>query len=185
MNLPIETERLRLRKYESQDLADILEYSSEGDSALTRNLDWPVSEEGVRGYWEAQREVDPFTDPAWLALVVELKAEHKAIGHVGIGVIKTGEHRQGTIGWVLARKYQGRGFATEAAAALLTAAFDELGLHRISARTGRDNIRSWCLMERLGMRREAHFTESHVIDGEWRDEFIYAVLADEWRSIQR
>jgi RimJ/RimL family protein N-acetyltransferase len=39
-------------------------------------------------------------------------------------------------------------------------------------------------MERLGMRREAHFKESHVVEGEWRDEFIYAVLADEWRVKQ-
>jgi RimJ/RimL family protein N-acetyltransferase len=63
---------------------------------------------------------------------------------------------------------------------LVTTGFEQLGLHRITARTGRDNKRSWYLMERLGMRREAHFRESHVVKGERRDEFIYAVLADEW-----
>jgi RimJ/RimL family protein N-acetyltransferase len=184
MNLPIETERLRLWKYEDKDLADILEYSSDADFWLARNLDWSVSEEGVREYWEAQRDVDPSTDPKWLALVVELKAEGKVIGHVGIGVIKTGEHRQGTTGWLLGRKYQGQGLAIEAARALVRIGFDHLGLHRISARTGGDNIRSWQVMERLGMRREVHFRESHVVKGEWRDEFVYAVLADEWRAKQ-
>ena len=184
MNLPIETERLWLRKYEDKDLADILEYSSDADFWLARNLDWSVSEEGVKEYWEAQRDVDPSTDPKWFSLVVELKAEGKVIGQVGIGVIKTGEHRQGTIGWLLGRKYQGQGLATEAARALVTTGFDHLGFHRISARTGRDNKRSWHLMERLGMRREAHFRESHVVKGEWRDEFVYAVLADEWRAKQ-
>ena len=82
------------------------------------------------------------------------------------------------------RKYQGQGLATEAVRALVTTCFDQLGFHRISARTGRDNKRSWRLMERLGMRREAHFRESHVVKGEWRDEFVYAVLADEWRVKQ-
>jgi len=184
MNLPIETERLRLRKYEDKDLADILEYSSDIDFWLVRNLDWSVSEEGIKEYWEAQRDVDPSTDPQWFSLVVELKAERKVIGNVGIGFIKTGEHRQGRIGWLLGRKYQGRGLATEAVRALVATCFEELGFHRISARTGRDNKRSWLLMQRLGMRREAHFRESHLVKGEWRDEFVYAILVDEWRAKQ-
>ena len=184
MNLPIETERLWLRRYRDRDLSDILEFSSDADFWLARNLDWSVSEEGIKEYWEAQRDTEPGTDHKWFSLVVELKAEGKAIGQVGIGVVKMGEFRQGMIGWLLGRKYQGRGLATEAARALVTAGFCDLGLHRIYARTGRDNRRSWLLMERLGMRREAHFRESHVVEGEWRDEFVYAVLADEWRAKQ-
>jgi ribosomal-protein-alanine N-acetyltransferase len=180
MNLPIETPRLRLRKYEDKDMADILEYSSDADFWLARNLDWPASEEGVKKYWELQRDIDPCKDPKWFSLVVELKTEAKVIGHVGIGIIKAGEHRQGIIGWLLGRKYQGQGLATEAVRALVTAGFEQLGLHRIFARTGKDNERSWQLMERLGMRREAHFRESHLVKGEWRDEFIYAILVDEW-----
>ena len=180
MNLPIETERVRLRKYEDKDVSDILEYSSDADFWLARNLDWEVSEEGVKKYWEAQRDIDACKDSKWLDLVIELKAEGKVIVHVGIGIIKTGEHRQGIIGWLLGRKYQGQGLATEAVRSLVTAAFEQLGLHRIFARTGKDNERSWRLMERLGMRQEAHFRESHLVNGKWRDEVIYAILADEW-----
>lgn len=135
----------------------------------------------MKAYWEAQLEVDLNADPAWLSLVVELKAERKAIGQVGLGVIRSGEQRQGTIGWLLGRQYQGQGLATEAARALMTYGFDHLGLHRIAARTGSDNERSWRLMERIGMRREAHFRESHVVEGAWRNEFVYAALADEWK----
>jgi RimJ/RimL family protein N-acetyltransferase len=184
MNLPIETERLWLRKYEDRDLADILEYSSDADFWLARNLDWAVSEQGVKEYWEAQREVDPSTDPKWFSLVVALKAEEKVIGHVGIGVVKAKEDRQGIIGWLLGRKDRGQGLATEAARALVTYGFEQLGLHRITAHTGKDNRRSWYLMERLGMRREAHFRESQIVNGEWRDEYVYAILADEWRAQQ-
>lgn len=67
MNLPIETERLRLRTYEDKDVVDILEYSSNADFWLSRNLDWPFSEEGVKEYWEAQRDIDPTKDPKWLS----------------------------------------------------------------------------------------------------------------------
>jgi RimJ/RimL family protein N-acetyltransferase len=37
-------------------------------------------------------------------------------------------------------------------------------------------------MERLGMRREAHLRENEFIKGEWTDELVYAILADEWRT---
>lgn len=126
----------------------------------------------MKAYWEAQLEVDLNADPAWLSLVVELKAERKAIGQVGLGVIRSGEQRQGTIGWLLGRQYQGQGLATEAARALMTYGFDHLGLHRIAARTGSDNERSWRLMERIGMRREAHLVVLHfaaeAVGGELR-----------------
>lgn len=181
LKLPIETDRLRIRRYTDKDLSDILEYSTDADFWLARNLDWPATENGVKSYWEAQRAGESAHDPKWLSLVVELKAAEKVIGHVGIGVIHSGEDRQGMIGWLLGRAYQRQGLATEAARALISAAFTGLELHRITARTGRDNHRSWYLMERLGMRREAHFRESHIVRGERRDEFIYAVLASEWK----
>jgi RimJ/RimL family protein N-acetyltransferase len=81
---------------------------------------------------------------------------------------------------LLAGQYQGQGIATEAVKALVTFGFGPMALHRIYARPGSSNIRSWGLAERIGMRREAHFKQSHKVKGEWDDEFIYAVLADEW-----
>ena len=97
-----------------------------------------------------------------------------------LGVTKVGRHKQGMVGWAFDCAFQGQGYATEAARTLIDNGFARLGLHRISARTGADNVRSWRLMERLGMRREAHFIQSHVIDDQWRDEYVYAVLVAEW-----
>lgn len=136
MGLTIETERLRLRLYADRDCADILEYSSDADFWVARNLGWPVSEQGVREYWEGQKDLDPSADPKWLSLVVELKSVGKVIGNVGFGVSGIGDHRQGLVGWLLGRQYQGRGFATEAVGALVTYCFQQLGLHRISGTHG-------------------------------------------------
>jgi RimJ/RimL family protein N-acetyltransferase len=51
--LPIETERLRLRKYEAGDAEDIVRDSTEADFWLARNLDWKPTEESVRTYYES------------------------------------------------------------------------------------------------------------------------------------
>jgi ribosomal-protein-alanine N-acetyltransferase len=182
MTLPIETERLLLRKYEDRDLADIVAYSRAADFWLARNLDWEPTEEGVRAYFGSRRDLVPESYPEWLDLVVELKAENKVVGNVGIGVADR-ERGQASVGWLLSCQYRGQGIATEAVKALVTFGFESMGLHRIYARTGSRNIRSWRLMERIGLRREAQLRQSHKVQGQWDDEFIYAILADEWRQI--
>lgn len=180
MQLPIRTERLRLRLFEDADVPDILEYSSSSDFWLARNLPWEVTEEGIATFWSEHRDVDLSQRPDWLCLVVELEADDKVVGHVDIAVFERGDHTQGAIGWLLGRAHQGHGFATEAVTALLGVGFEQLGLHRITARTGKENRRSWYLMERVGMRREAHFRHSHKVRGQWSDELVYAILAEEW-----
>ncbi len=182
--LPIETKRLLLRKYEDRDAKDIVEYSSGADFWLARNMDWEPTEESVKAYYESRRDIYPESYPEWLDLVIELRGESKVVGNVGIGV-KNKEQGQAVIGWLLSRRYRGQGIATEAVTSLVAFGFEPMGLHRIYARTGRRNTRSWRLMERIGMRREAHFRKSHKVNGEWDDEFIYAVLADEWRQMQQ
>jgi len=184
ITLPIETPRLILREYQDGDALDILAFSQAADFWLSRNLDWEVSEEGIRQYFEARRDVELESNPDWFNLLIELKSETRVIGNVGIG-IKDKEGKQAEIGWVLANRYQGMGIATEAAGAVITFGFEIMGLHRIYARTGKMNTKSWRLMVRLGMRREAHFRKSHTVKGEWNDEFVYAVLVEEWKQLSK
>jgi RimJ/RimL family protein N-acetyltransferase len=181
--LPIETERLILRRFQDRDVHDIVEFSRQADFWLARSLDWTPASASVRAYFEAQRDLQPETLSGWMNLMMEIKDEHKVVGCVGIGVTNR-EQGQASMGWMLSCRYQGQGLATEAARALVDFGFRSMGLHRIFARTGRANIRSWRLMERLGMRREAHFRQSHKVRGEWDDEFVYALLADEWSLIR-
>ena len=76
----------------------------------------------------------------------------------------------------------GLGYATEAAAELLRFGFDRLGLHRITAGCWAANIGSARVMEKIGMRREAHLREGAWIQGSWQDVFHYAILNHEWRA---
>jgi RimJ/RimL family protein N-acetyltransferase len=59
-------------------------------------------------------------------------------------------------------------------------AFDALGLHRVIAIADCRNAPSVALLERLGMRGEGHFLESNWFKGEWANEYLYAVLKNEW-----
>jgi RimJ/RimL family protein N-acetyltransferase len=184
MTLPIETKRLTLRKYRESDIPDILAYSS--DPQVARVLSWctPESEvtvESIRRFIDQQRDIEP-GDPKWFDLAMVLKPHDRVVGSIGI-ICRP--HSQGQTGWALGLDYQGRGLATEAAETMLEFGFVNLRLHRIYAETTTWNERSWRLMERIGMRREARFRESECVNGDWRDGLIYAILEAEWRARKR
>jgi RimJ/RimL family protein N-acetyltransferase len=65
---------------------------------------------------------------------------------------------------------------------MLRLGFVELGLHRIIGQCDARNTASARVMERLGMRREAHLIANEFVKGEWTDELIYAMLDREWKA---
>ena len=97
--------------------------------------------------------------------------------------LRSREHRQGEIGFVFHPDHHGRGFATEAARVLLELCFDDLDLHRVVGRLEPRNSASAGVLERIGMRREAHLVENEFVKGEWQSELVYAVLQREWRAV--
>ena len=92
------------------------------------------------------------------------------------------EHRQAEIGFVFHPDHHGQGYATEAARALLALAFEELRAHRVFGRLEARNTASARVLERLGMRKEAHLIENEHVKGEWQSEVVYALLEREWAS---
>src|SRR3954452_21041399 len=171
--LPIETARLRLRRLVPGDLAALHAIQSRED--VTRWLYWdPRDEDEVRASLNGHI-ARPFDEG--IVLAVELDGE--LIGTVNMAV---GEHRQGEIGFLLHPDHQGRGYATEAAEAMLALAFETYGLHRVVGRLEPRNTASARVLERLGMRKEAHLIENEWVKGEWQSEAVYAILAREWRE---
>ena len=87
---------------------------------------------------------------------------------------------EGLLGYLLDPAHHGRGYATEMVGAALDLAFGELGLRRVTAGCFADNVASWRVMEKAGMRREQHgVRDSWHAELGWVDGFSYAVLADE------
>uniref|UniRef100_UPI0037C62E48 GNAT family N-acetyltransferase n=1 Tax=Phenylobacterium sp. TaxID=1871053 RepID=UPI0037C62E48 len=105
-------------------------------------------------------------------------ADGRVIGSIRLG-LKAPGHRTADFGHSYHRAYWRQGYAAEAARALFAVGFGDLGLHRIWATADVRNVASWRLLEKLGMRREAHFRRDVLVKGEWRDSYLYAILADE------
>ncbi len=140
----------------------------------------PMTEEKAVQLLARQADPDTWAGQGWLAFAVVLPGENRVIGEAGV-FIKELPKSEGDIGWMLHPEFQGRGYATEAAQALVRYAFEERGLHRLTSGCEVRNTASWRLMERLGMRREAHHRQSQWAQDEWQDEYLYALLRDEWR----
>jgi RimJ/RimL family protein N-acetyltransferase len=177
MSLPIETQRLILRRFTLDDAPDLLELVSHPWVARAVPEMEPT-ESGVHRYIERQISYQPFEQDKVFDLAVERKQDGKVIGLLTL-ICK--EH-VAAIGWALGIAFRGQGYATEAAGALLDYAFASLGLHRIEAETASHNEPSWRLMERLGMKREAHQQDATTENGQRQDSYLYAILADEWRT---
>jgi RimJ/RimL family protein N-acetyltransferase len=63
---------------------------------------------------------------------------------------------------------------------MLHLAFDQLGLHRVTASVDARNTASLRLADRLGMRREMHLVSNRWFKGVWSDEIAFALLEYEW-----
>ena len=178
----LETSRVVVRRFRGRDIPDILRYSAhdESDEHRRRNIDWEPTAAGVRAWWTpmAKMQVDEATE--WLGLVIEAKELGCVVGNTGFKTETLGEHRQGMVGWIIGKDFEGRGYVLEAATALLDYLFRIERFRRVYAMTSAENERSWRLMERLGMRREAHFIRNSHHDAGWCDEYVYAILAEEW-----
>jgi RimJ/RimL family protein N-acetyltransferase len=186
---PIGTERLRLRPLTTADVPALLSYRGRAD--ICRYLPFePMTRDILLARLAGDYARTEITAAGQaLVLGVEL-AGSDLIGAESTGGQLVGDvvlmfhnevHRAGEVGYVFAPQFHGHGYATEAAAAIIDVGFAELGLHRIVARLDARNVASARVCERLGMRREAHFVSNEFFKGEWTDELVFAVLADDWR----
>lgn len=178
--LTIRTERLLLRPLCPDEAAAMAAYRS--DPEVARYVPWtapyPLAKaEELIGQMQGRTGLLP---GEWLLLAVERKQDATLIGDCAVRL--SDDARQATIGYVLARPHHGQGFATEAVRALLGELFTVQGLHRVTAECGTDNLASWRLLERVGMRREAHLVESIFFKGAWASDYHYGILASEWRG---
>ena len=180
---PIRTERLLLRPYAHGDVDALYAYQR-----LPEVHRYLYTEPRTRSEIEAL--VAERADPARLAeagqaipRVAELAQTGELVGDCVL-FWRSQEHKQGEVGYVFNPAFHGRGLATEAVGALLRIGFEGLGMHRIAGRLDGRNTASARVLERAGLRREAHLVENEFVKGEWTDELIYAILRSEWAARQ-
>jgi RimJ/RimL family protein N-acetyltransferase len=178
---PVRTERLLLRPLTFRDVDALLAYRSRPD--VCRYLPFePMDRQVIVDRLGEQWAVTALTDEGQsLTLGVELVETGELVGDV-ILFWHSRLHRGGELGYVFNPDFAGRGYATEAANAVLRLGFDDLGLHRIIARLDERNEASARMARRLGMRQEARLVHNEIFKGEWSNELDFAMLADEWTA---
>lgn len=177
------TERLAVRQLVASDAQKIFEYRSLPEVA--RFQSWGIqSREEIQSQIKSLSVSEPGIPGSWYQIAIALRSSGELIGDFGFHVLGT-EPRQAEIGISLAPQYQFHGYATEALSALLNYLFVGLSKHRAFGSVDPRNLRSIKLMQRVGMRMEAHFVKSLWFKGEWVDDMIFAVLASDWTNRNR
>lgn len=172
------TARLYLRRFQQADSEPLL--AIRNDPEVARYQSWSTSSrEGIKGFIESQQQVEPGMTGQWFQFAVTLQESGTLIGDCGLHVLAE-DARLAEIGYTFGRAFQGQGYATEAVWAMLDYAFGVLELHRISAICDVRNGGSIRVLERLGFRREGHTLQAFWNRGTWVDEYLYALLRDEW-----
>ncbi|MFI5276653.1 MAG: GNAT family N-acetyltransferase [Ktedonobacterales bacterium] len=176
----LETARLRLRRFREDDLAPFLAYRN--DPEVARYQSWErTSLAEAQAFIQAEQVARPGVPGEGAQIAWELKATGKLVGD-GYFHIEAEHPWQAEIGYTLATEAQRQGLATEALDAWLTYAFAAYDLHRVIANVDCENLRTSALLERLGFRREGHFLQNIWFKGHWGDEYLYAILREEWAA---
>jgi [ribosomal protein S5]-alanine N-acetyltransferase len=174
------TKRLLLREFEEEDWQAVLVYQS--DPLYLRYYPWTHrTEQDVRAFVRrllARREEEPRTK---FQFAITLAPHGQLVGNAGIRM-NTPDAAEADMGYELDPRYWGRGFATEAASAILAFGFRELKLHRICAQCIAENTASAHVLEKIGMRQEGRLRENVWMKDRWWDTLVYAILVHEWQT---
>lgn len=189
------TPRLRLRPFSLRDAGRVQEISSDRlIAATTLNIPHPypdgAAETWIRTHEKAATEGTMFVFAVTLAGTRTPGREHEFAesGHV-IGSVSVGLLREspdvGEIGYTIAVPYWNKGFATEAARAVVDFAFAQRGVTRIFARHFGSNPASGHVMKKLGMTCEGTLRRHVLKWEEYQDVVCYGILREEWAQLGR
>ena len=178
--IELTTKRLRLRQWKQEDFPAFANLNADPEAMKYSPV--TLSEEESNDM--AQRFEAIITFKGWGFWVVENIDEKKFMGFVGLHeptydlpVTPCVE-----IGWRLAKRYWGHGYASEAAKASMTVAFEKLNLPEVYSFTSVLNIRSQAVMERLGMvNMNQNFEHPMIPEGSSLQEHVlYRINRENW-----
>jgi RimJ/RimL family protein N-acetyltransferase len=183
MAVILTTPRLVLREFVEGDWLAVLAYQS--DSRYLQYNAWTSrSEADVRAFVARFIDWQRVSPRYKFQLAVTLAADARLIGNCGLRLDEAAG-REGEIGYEIDPAHWGRGYATEAAGAMVRLGFEKLDLHRIRAWTVADNAASRRVLEKVGLRLEGRLRENRCFKGRWWDTALYGLLEREWQISQK
>ena len=181
---PLETERLTLRPFVESDF-DAMHAMRSSPDAVRWLYEEPFSPEQTRNLLARKMAATTWDHEGggFTCAVVE-RSSGLTVGDANLDWLSERD-RTAEVGFIFDPRRHGKGFATEAARAIVDWAFTTAGMHRVIGRTEARNVASARVLEKLGMRLEAHFVENEWVKNEWQSELVYSVLDREWSSSDR
>ncbi|MDP6778016.1 MAG: GNAT family N-acetyltransferase [Candidatus Latescibacteria bacterium] len=179
--MEIETERLHLREFTTDDIDPITAYRS--DPRYLEHYPWstwsqPRSEAFVDGCMTAGAE-DPRRE---YDLGVALRGIGRLIGSCGLRLLDDGAKRA-DIGFELSPDYWGNGYATESVSAILELGFDRIGLEEVEARCVVANRRSANVLHRLDFSEAERLPVGPGLGGfTWPERILFRLSRASWRE---
>ena len=176
------TPRLELRPFRRRDADALIAAVAESMDDLEKWLPWVHRRYGRADAMRFIRD----SAAAWVegrAYDFAIRFQDAPQRHLGnISVWPTSRReRSGEVGYWIHSMETGNGLATEATAAILSAAFEELALHRVILRIAVGNVASERVAEKLGFVHEGLLRKEVNVGGEWLDHTLWALLEDEYR----
>lgn len=175
----LQSERLRLRAFTPDDAPEVERLAGEREVAagtLTMPHPYPA---GAAAIWIATHAGGVEREDG-LTLAVERLVDGALLGAISLRIER--EHERAELGYWIGRPHWGRGYATEAAAAIVGYAFEQLGLNRVYAYHFSTNPASGRVLQKIGMRHEGVRRQHHRKWGELVDNDAYGILRSEWRA---
>jgi ribosomal-protein-alanine N-acetyltransferase len=179
-NLPeLRTERLKLRRMTLRDAADMFAYASDPD--VTRYTSWQPHRSIDDSRAQLARVLARYERGEVAGWGVEHRADARFIGTAGYMRWDV-EDRCAEVGFAISRTYWGRGLMTEALRAIVDFGFERMQLNRIEAHCATENIGSYRVMEKVGMRYEGTLRERYLKDDAFVDVRHYSILRREYEA---
>lgn len=177
---PIETERLTIRAFTSEDAAGLAARRNHPEVAKYQNWSLPFTEAQASQIVSELVDMEgPENDEWWMAIVADKETGY-ALGDLAVHL--TWEGRSAEVGYTFGREHWGRGYAMEALDALVEYLFEELGVTRAFGMLHPDNVASAMVLERTGFLFEGHTRSSFWLDGVVSDDWIYGMTRKDWVS---
>lgn len=173
----IDTARLHLRPFRLSDAGVVQSLAGERDIAdTTMNIPHPY-EDGMAEEWIIGHE-PAYEDGKAITFAIVLRDDDRLIGAIGFEIDRDCE--KAALGYWVGKQFWNRGFATEAAVALLDFGFGQLGLNRIYALHLARNPASGRVMEKAGLLYEGTARQDRVKWGKREDLVSYGLVRDDW-----
>ena len=168
MRLPLHVDEFVIRVLRRSDAPAFAAYRDDPDVARFQDWPLPYTLADAEALADGQARLDGPVAGDWVQLAIDV--DGALAGDVAVGLDDDGTTVM--IGWTLDPAWQGRGIATRAARAVMTALWAD-GVVRIEAGVDPANDRSIALLERLGFRLVATSEKSLLVRGEWVDDALY------------